>query len=58
MDKSIISPKELRALLNRRRYVGERIHDKRAIRFTADEIERLSSVLQMIEERARDALAK
>ncbi len=43
--KPIITPDELYALLNRRRYVGERFHDKRAIRNAADEIKRLSSVL-------------
>ncbi len=48
----ITTSEELRALLNRRRYPGERITDKRAIRSAAEEIDRLRSALQEISDRA------
>jgi len=41
----IITPDELYTLLNRRRYQGERIKDKHAIRYAAEEIERLRMAL-------------
>ena len=49
---------ELYALLDRRRYQGERIDDKQAIRYAAEEIERLRMALQEIAERASDLLEK
>jgi hypothetical protein len=54
--KSIITPDELYSLLNGRRYEGERIDDKRAIRRAAEEIKRLRSELQAISEHAADAI--
>ena len=56
--KPIITRDELRELLNGRRFDGERMADKRAIRLAAEEIERLRSALQAIAERAGDALEK
>jgi hypothetical protein len=54
---TFITPAELRSLLNTRRYEGERMRLKYAIRLAAAEIERLKSEIKAISDRAAE-LAK
>jgi hypothetical protein len=58
MTTPIIRPRELDSLLNRPRYEGKRIDDKRAIRRASFEIRRLKLALQEISDRAGAALSE
>ena len=58
MANPIITPEELDSLLDRRRYEGERMHHKNAIRRARHEIRRLRLALQEISDRAGAALSE
>jgi hypothetical protein len=58
LAKPIITPEELDSLLDRRRYEGERIHNKNAIRRARQEIRRLRIVLQEIYDRTGAVLSE